>query len=201
MLLGFDFTSWYATTIYVFGGVLVLVAAAEKLYGWSRWLHRKVRPEPLIPPPVSIGEQISAVRSYAQDEGEPTRHLAWISPRYEIRNDGPDYAIRDVTTGVRRRDRPGDYQFDWHRPDIPPLTHRTVEGVEIPPKMFRDVHESVAQEAFVFWARFLAAGGRWEVTRDAHTKQAGEQFNPPPLERPGSDTSRGAVKPSARPRI
>jgi hypothetical protein len=49
--------------------------------------------------------------------------------------------------------------------------------------MFRDVHESTNMEAFVVWARFKDVGGRlWEITRDVHTGQAGEQLNPPPLD-------------------
>jgi hypothetical protein len=31
--------------------------------------------------------------------------------------------------------------------------------VEIPPEVFRDVHESVNIEAFVVWARFIDAAG------------------------------------------
>jgi hypothetical protein len=83
-----------------------------------------------------------------------------------------------VTTGVRRRESAAvDHQFGWHASDIEPLGHRTVKDVEIPPEVFRDVHESVNIEAFVVWARFIDAAGRvWEVTRDAHTKQAGEQL-------------------------
>lgn len=67
----------------------------------------------------------------------------------------------------------GGHQFDWYASEIAPLDRRLVKDVEIPPELFRDVHESVAQEAFVFWARFTDASGRpWEVVRDAHTKQA-----------------------------
>lgn len=196
MLLGFDFTSWYAVLVYIAGAYLLWRTFAGQVIADARAVRRKVKPEPPeppIPPLVSIGEQIGASISYAQDEGEAHRHLAWIRPTFEVHNDGADYAIRDVTTGVRRRDRAGDHQFNWHAPDIPPLTHRRVEGVEIPPAMFRDVHESVAQDAFVFWARFLAAGGRWEVTRDAHTKQRGEQLNPPPL-KARRDTAGATVK-------
>ncbi len=40
--LGLDFTSGYATTVYVVGGLLLLVAAAEKLWGWSRWVRQNV---------------------------------------------------------------------------------------------------------------------------------------------------------------
>ena len=186
MLLAFDFTSWYAAIVYVVGGLLVLVAAAEKLYGWSRSLRRRVLPEPPpppIPPPVRISDQISANLSYAQDPGAPHRHLARIAPRYTIHNGGGDQAIRDVMTGVRRRGGTSEHRFDWHASEIDPLGERVVKDVEIPPEMFRDVHESVAQEAFVFWARFTDASGRvWEVTRDAHTKQAGEQLLAAPSE-------------------
>jgi hypothetical protein len=54
MVLGFDFTSWYAAVIYVVGGLLVLVAAAEKVFGWSRWLRGQLRPEAPEPPVVII---------------------------------------------------------------------------------------------------------------------------------------------------
>ena len=82
-----------------------------------------------------------------------------------------------MTTGVRRRGGTAEHQFDWRVSEIEPLGHRDVEDVEIPPEMFRDVHETVAQEAFVFWARFTDATGRiWEITCDAHTRQAGEQL-------------------------
>jgi hypothetical protein len=183
----FDFTSWYAAIIYFVGGLLVLAAGAEKLYGWGRWLYRRarpVRPEPPIPPPVYISEQIGSSTSTAHEPGAPHRHLSRISPRYEIHNGGGDHTIRNVTTGVRRRGSDtGGHQFDWFASDIQPLKHRLVKDVEIPSAMFRDVHESVGIEAFVVWARFTDAAGRpWEVTRDAHTKAAGEQLAPPPFE-------------------
>jgi hypothetical protein len=182
----FDFTSWYALLAYIAAAYLLWRAFAGQLINDARAIKRRLRPdapEPQFPPPVWISDQISASVSYSQTPGTPHRHLSRISPRYEIHNGGPDHAIRNVTTGVRRRglDR-GGHEFDWHASDIPPASDRTVENVEIPPEMFRDVHESLGIEAFVVWARFSDVTGRvWEVTRDAHTKAAAEQLDPPSL--------------------
>jgi hypothetical protein len=178
VLLAFDFTSWYAALAYVAAAYLLWRAFAGQLVADARTVKRKLKPdppEPQFPPPVFISEQISTSISLAQDADAPHRHLSRISPRYEIHNGGADRKITDVTTGVRRRGfDTGGHQFDWYASDIRPLDHRTVENVEIPPEMFRDVHESVNIEAFVVWARFTDVTGRvWEVTRDAHTKAAG----------------------------
>jgi len=90
----------------------------------------------------------------------------------------------DVTTGVRPRERSeGGYRFDWSASVIPPHSTAHVKDVEVPPVMFREVHESVAQRAFKFWVRFKDERGSWEVTRDAGTDQHEFRSDPPPLDR------------------
>ncbi len=116
-LLGFDFTSGYAALIYVLGGALVLIAAAETLYGWGRWLKRKARPEPPrqpLPPQITISAPSTSVR-LTQDEDAPHRRLEAVEPEYTITNFSSDRTIHQVRTGVRRRDGTGgDHQFDWY---------------------------------------------------------------------------------------
>ena len=185
MPLAFELWSVWGVLVAGAGVILVVlayVAGAEKLYV----LWRKLRPEPRespFPPPVYISEQIpSSVSLAVGDDGK--RYLSRIAPMYEIHNGSPEHRIRNVTTDVRRRGQVrGGHQFDWHEAIIEPGHNAAVRDVEIPPAMFRDVHESVAMEAFIVWARFTDASGReWEVTRDANTKQAGEQVGPPRLD-------------------
>lgn len=185
-LLGFDFASGYAAVIYVLGGVLVLIAAVEKLYGWGRWLERKARPEPpqLPPPSVTISAPSASIR-LTHDEGAPHRRLAAVEPEYAITNFSPDLTIREVKTGVRRREGTGgDHQFDWHgAPCIEPKGSVVVDEVAIPEELLRGVHESLAERAFIFWARFTDdRGQRWEASRDATTGVLTIEHNPPPLE-------------------
>ncbi len=57
-----------------------------------------------------------------------------------------------------------------------------VDDVAIPRELIRDVHESLAQRAFIFWARFTDDHGHhWEVTRDASTGELAIEYNPAPL--------------------
>jgi hypothetical protein len=191
VLAAFDFTSWYAYLAYAAAAYLLWRTFLGQLVADARAVRRKVRPEPPPPPPgppaVTL-TSISASTPLTQDEGAPHRRLAAIRPRYEIHNDG-DSPLTDVTIGVRRSGTVGGgHQFDWNQSVIPPRAHPTVDGVEIPPEMFRDVHESVAQRAFVFWVRFNDhSGERWEVTRDAGTDQHEYLFRPPPLAQPQLD--------------
>jgi hypothetical protein len=187
--LALDWTGSTAIALYALIGA---IAAALVIFEYTgrgvRLVVRELRGEPPEPPSVAVSEQISAEIELVQDEGAPHRRLGTIKPRFEIHNGSPDYAIRDVRAGVRLRgwEASKGHQFDWYVAEIAPGQRAEVASVEIPPAMFRDAHESaVAQEAFVFWARFTDASGRfWEVWRDAHTKQAGEQLDPPPLDMP-----------------
>ena len=92
MVLGFDFESWYATLIYILGGLLVLVAALEKVYGWSRWVHRLFRPKPAAPPsraPVIVlgGPSYSlSVETLQERRLEKTRLLTCLAVSYLIEN-------------------------------------------------------------------------------------------------------------------
>jgi hypothetical protein len=62
VVAAFDFTSWYATVIYVVGGLLVLVAAAEKLYGWTRSLRRRGQRE---------ASPLTAARTHVPESSHP----------------------------------------------------------------------------------------------------------------------------------
>jgi hypothetical protein len=92
VLAAFDFTSWYATLIYVVGGLLVLVAAAEKLVGWSCWLRKRRRPsersvvvdEPDVVLGHPGGEQ--SMTPLHELTGDESRRLTRVAPRYLIEN-------------------------------------------------------------------------------------------------------------------
>jgi hypothetical protein len=49
MILSIDFTAGHAILVSIFGSVLVIVAFLEKVYGWTRWLRRRLRRRHRVP--------------------------------------------------------------------------------------------------------------------------------------------------------
>lgn len=106
MILAFDFTSWYAAVIYVVGGVLVLVAAGEKLFGWSRWLRQRLWPEPPQRPLVLRDRSFTySTETVPERRLEPRRYLEGLSATYRVENKEPKMTVLDISSGVRRKGR------------------------------------------------------------------------------------------------
>lgn len=91
-----------------------------------------------------------------------------MEPTFLIENKGTT-AIREVDAGVRTRDG-RDHGFEtFHVPMLAAGEPATVTGVgSIPLDWLDEVHESVAQDACRYWARFRDADGHlWEAIYDA----------------------------------
>jgi hypothetical protein len=186
VLSAFDFTSAYAAVIYVIGGLLVLVAAVEKLWGWGSWFHRwRKRPETVDAPqqpddPLVVLGHPGGSLSLHQPDGQEYRELETVRPRYLIENKEPLIGIRDVTTGVRTRQGRSFTFTDFHAGLIGPRESACVENVgSMPGNFLRGVHESDAYTAFLYWARFTHNGRRWEVVYDPNTRRNSYSQVPP----------------------
>jgi hypothetical protein len=179
VLAGFDFTSGYAALIYLLGGLLVIVAAGEKLWGWGTWiwLRRKTRlasstPEPAVEDPLVVLGHPGGHISLHQPDGQEHRELATVRPHYLIENKEPEIGIRDVTTGVRTRQGRSFTFTDFYTGLIGPRETAPVDNVgSIPPEFLRGVHESKAFDAILWWARFTHNSRRTEVVYDPETRR------------------------------
>jgi hypothetical protein len=137
--LGFDFTSWYAAVIYVVGGMLVLVAAAEKLYGWSRWLRRRGQPEARRG---TVGRHLPASSQPEQSPGSsevpaaPQREPVAADPAVEDFAIGLGQALMAVRTAVERFARVGvlldpvDWSLEEYSAELLDEGRRTTQEVE-----------------------------------------------------------------------
>lgn len=177
MLLGFDFTSSYATAIYVIGGLLVVVAALEKLYGWGRVVKHRVRPEPEAPaesPIIVLGHPGYSISTETITERRltPLNYLTKLDPFYVIENKEALVTVTDLTTGVRRKDCRGEHTFDnFKAAALAPLQTAPVRDVSIPRDLFDELTDQDYQTAFFFWVHFTSPGGiRWEVSYDPETR-------------------------------
>lgn len=181
MPLGFDFTSGYAAVIYVLGGLLVVVAALEKLYGWTHWVRRRffLGPEPSERAPeapiIVLGAPGYSYSKVTINERQLTQipYITRLDPSYLIENKEAAVTVTDVTTGVRRKDDGREHEFENFRaPALAPLEKAPVGNVSIPKDLFDGLTEQDYQGAFVFWVRFRAHGGtRWEVSYDPSTQE------------------------------
>jgi hypothetical protein len=176
LLLGFDFTSSYATVVYVVGGLLVLVAALEKVFGWGGWLRRHLRPEPppIVEPPIIVlgaPGYYSSTEQIVERRLTPLNYLTRLDPRYLIENKEASVTVTDLTTGVRRRDDGREHAFEnFKAAALAPLEKAPVTNVSIPPDLFEGLTDQDVETAFLFWARFTGPGGlRWEVSYDPQT--------------------------------
>jgi hypothetical protein len=173
--LAFDFTSGYAAIIYVVGGLLILVAAAEKLYGWSAALKRRLRPEPPTPPIIVLGAPTYhiSLETVRERKLTPLNYLTKLDPSYLIENKEATVTVTDVTTGVRRKDDGRQHTFgDFKAAALAPLQTAPVRNVSLPFDLFDGLTDQDYQAAFIFWAHFTAPGGvRWEVGYDPQTRE------------------------------
>jgi hypothetical protein len=180
MVLGFDWGSWYglalavAAGITTFGGAAVLV-----LTGW-RYLSGRLNPASPLPPDVVLGypgAQISLTPSHELAEGEH-RRLVSVRPTYLIENKDAARSIRNVSTGARTRDGVHEHVFDeFHAPLIGAgETVQFMAEQSIPVEWLADVHESVAQAAFLYWIRFELDGRPWEVVYDPEARSCAAQL-------------------------
>jgi hypothetical protein len=180
MLLGFDWASWYGLAIAVaagittFGGATVLVVS-----GW-RYLSHRLNPAPAPQPDVVLGHpgaQISLTPSHELSDGE-YRRLVSVRPMYLIENKDPARAIRNVSMGARTRNGAHEHVFnEFHAPLIGAgETLQFMAEQSIPVEWLADVHESIAQAAFLYWIKFELDGRRWEVIYDPETRSCAAQF-------------------------
>lgn len=176
MVLGFDFTSWYAAVTGSVGGLLVLVAAAEKVFGWSQWLRRQREPERPEPPVVII----EGPGFTAEAETIPERRLkprAWLTKLdayYRILNKDATRSLTNITTGIRRRDDAREHTFPTSGVvALAPREATPVISVSIPESLFEGLTEEDHREALLFWVRCTTApgGARWEIAVDPATGQ------------------------------
>jgi hypothetical protein len=171
MILGFDFTSEWATLIYVLGGALVVVAALEKVFGWFGRLRRRFRPAPPIPPVIVLGAPgyaYSTVTDPSERKLEQTRYLEKLTIGYLIENKEANITVTDVETGVRRKDTDLDQHFGaFKAPALAPLEKTPVQGFEVSHEFFDGLAEDDFQQVLRLWVRFTAPDRRrWEVTYD-----------------------------------
>jgi hypothetical protein len=73
MVLGVDFTAGHAILVSIVGSVLLIAAFLEKVYGWTRWLRRRLRRRPRVriePPrrPVAPLPSLAARDQASHDE-------------------------------------------------------------------------------------------------------------------------------------
>jgi hypothetical protein len=171
VILAFDWASWYGVLLGVAGAIATFGGAIVIILGVWRWGWRRVHPSPLPAPDVVLGHpgaQISTTPLSELKDGEH-RRLVSVKPMYLIENKDPARSMRDVITGARTRDGSESHTFaEFQAPligagEIVQFTARD----SLPPPWFADVHESVAQFAFVYWVQFSDVDGvRWEVVYD-----------------------------------
>jgi hypothetical protein len=176
LLLGFDVTSGWATLVYVIGGLLLVVAILEKLFGWGSWIKRKLRPEPETPaeaPIIVLGHPGYTITTETITERRvtPLNYLTRLDPDYVIENKEALITVTDLTTGARRKDGSGEHAFDnFKAAALAPLHTAPVRNVSVPRDLFDGLTDQDYETAFVFWAHFTAPGGiRWEVAYDPQT--------------------------------
>jgi len=154
VILGFDFTSGYATLIYVLGGLLVIVAL----------------PPPARSPVIVLGAPTYSysVMTVPERRLEPKRYLTRLGVEYIIENKEATVTVTEVVTGVRRKNDGREEQFDaFKAPALAPLEKAPVRGFQLPLEIFDGLAEDDYEVAFLFWVRFTSTDvGRWEVVYD-----------------------------------
>lgn len=152
MILAFDFTSWYAAVIYVVGGVLVLVAAGEKLFGWSRWLRQRLWPEPPQRPLVLRDRSFTySTETVPERRLEPRRYLEGLSATYRVENKEPNMTVLDISSGVRRRDDGRELASGFSTTALSPGESTRPQHVSIPPDLFEGLTDEHHEGVFLFW--------------------------------------------------
>jgi hypothetical protein len=161
----FDFTSWYATVVYIVGGVLALVSALEKLYGWSRWLGsrrslRATTSQPRRPPVIVVGGVSYSYSTTTINERTLTQRafLTRLEANYAIENKEAAVTVTDVTTGVRRKEGGGQHASDFRFVAMAPRDRELVR-LEVPFELFDGLTDRDYEDAFLFWVRFTAPEG------------------------------------------
>jgi len=171
VLLGFDWGAWYGVVLAIAGAIATVGGAVAVVVGGSRWLSRRIRPEPPRSPDVVLGHpgaQISLTPLHELADGEH-RRLVSVKPTYLIENKDPLRSVTQVSTGSRTRDGAHEYVFaEFHAALLGAgETAPFVAQESLPVDWFEGVHESVAQLAFLYWIRFTDVDGRrWEVVYD-----------------------------------
>jgi len=167
---------WYWSLAAIAAAILLWVALGEKLYGIGRSVYRHFRPvegPPPIAPEVVLGHPHAEQTSTEYPPGEKHRILVRADPVYLIENKS-DETVRDITTGIRRKDDAREHVFTSHRVGALKAGESSeVRNVgSIPRDLLAGVHESDPVGAFLWWVRFTARDGtRWEVAYDPGQKR------------------------------
>jgi hypothetical protein len=177
-----DWSSWYAALLYVLGGVALVGTVVGHVYGFWGWLGKRLHPAPTPPEPPSKrpavvlghpGASISLTPLHELAQGEHSRVIK-VEPLYVIENNDALRPIRDVTTGVRRRDG-REHTFEKFRaPMIGPKESAEVRNVDsIALDMLDGLHVANPELEFLYWARFEDDDGRrWEAAYDPQNRMA-----------------------------